>query len=54
MIKKYILVSKDSTKNNYTLYESDNYNFIYNKYKTWQSILPSTNFSIYVKLESVN
>ena len=51
MIKKYILVSKDPIKGDFTLYESDSYLFIYKKYKMWCNILPTTDFAIYSKIE---
>lgn len=41
-MKKYILISKDNLKQTYTLCESDNFKFIYNKYKLWKNILPDT------------
>lgn len=51
---KYILVSKDNLNNTYTLYESDDYKFIYKKYKLWCNILSKNNFSIYAKIEGVD
>lgn len=51
---KYILVSKDNLKNTFQLYESDDYKFIYKKYKLWCEILPKASFSIYAKVEGVN
>lgn len=53
-MKKYMLVSKDSINGNFTLYESNDYKFILCKYNLWKSILPKTNFCIFVKIESVN
>ena len=50
-MKKYILISKNCYKEHYTLYESDSYKFILQKYNLWKSIMPKTYFAIYKIVE---
>lgn len=52
-MKKYILISKDNLNLTYTMYESDDYRFIYKKYKLWKNILSSkgNNLNVYILLK---
>lgn len=50
-MKKYILISKDHKDNTFTLYESDDYKFIYHKYKLWKGILQNESLFIFSKIE---
>lgn len=53
-MKKYILVSKNPITGDFTMFESNDYRFIYKKYIQWKNILPKTCFCIYSLIESVN
>lgn len=50
-MKKYQLISKDINNRIFVMFDSDNFDFIYNAYKHWKSNCPNDFFAISTIIE---